>query len=195
MFVFNNLVISKKSFFKQNAKTVKIKHLTVLILFMSFQQILGQSPILQYATATDFCTALKQIVADYPNGFENIKAKKVTGERSWENYYTSKVNPEGTILGKITGNVYVGYFAKEIEDHSEAEKIFTNLQQNLETCPLPFQLLKVSEEKDKGDHKIVYQPAGAQHAYISMLVEIKIMDFWWEGIDVSIKISTVKQNY
>ncbi len=169
---------------------------TLLVALFLTIGVIAQSPVTS-ATAkktgqTNFCTALQQIVADYPNGFENIKAKKHTGERSWDNYYTSKVNPEGVLLGKINGKVYEGYFARGTEDHSEAKRIFAKLQRNLESCQLPFRLQKSGESEDGIDRRITYRPVGAEGAYSQLQIEIGMDDLWIAGIDVKISLKQVK---
>jgi hypothetical protein len=166
-----------------------------LALFLTIGAI-AQSPVTSTSAKntgqTDFCTALQQIVADYPNGFENIKAEKHTGERSWDNYYTSKVNPEGVLLGKISGKTYEGFFARGTEDYNEAKRIFAKLQRNLESCQLPFRIQKTRETEDGIDRKITYRPVGAEAAYSNLQIEIGMDDLWIAGIDVKISVKQAR---
>ncbi len=167
---------------------MKFKHVIILILLITFQQVKSQSPIVQSATETDFCTALQQIVADYPNNFENLKGEKITDEKSWKFFYMSMVNPEGVVLGRIIDNTYQAYFTWETEDHILALDTFNDVKQMLEACRLPFRLKIVRDEEDGFDREIVYRPEGAKEAFTDIQFMILIQDFWFIGIDVSLNV-------
>lgn len=164
--------------------------LTVLAaLFMAFEAI-AQSSVGSNATKQSgqeaFCTALNQIIADYTNGFENIKGRQ-TGS-----HHLSKVILPGTVRAEIKYREYFGYFTEGTDDLSEAQKSFEQLRRNLESCSLPCRIRKTEEKEDGIDRIVRYRPVGAPQNFSIMQIGIHLTDYWWEGMDVTLRITQVK---